>query len=146
MPLHLHLEAWSLLLTCLGVFEVTSPYPVKADPVMVPLQTHLLNSSKTPLKEKDVKLGRYQDFKRGMLYGSLVLVLSSLKDDPFRLCMLTYKPNTEITSEGQIDILTSSSDPVYRSMVQGFDAETAHFHNKTLRAIAWFYRGGAAGM
>uniref|UniRef100_A0A6B0V3U8 Putative salivary lipocalin n=1 Tax=Ixodes ricinus TaxID=34613 RepID=A0A6B0V3U8_IXORI len=144
MHLHLHLELWSLLMTCLGVFEVTSPYPVKVDRVMVPLQTHLHNSSKTPLKERDVKLERYQDFKRGMLYGSLVLVYSSLKDDPFRLCMLTYKPNTGITHEGQIDILTTSSNPDYRSMVQGFDAETANFHNKTLRAIAWLYRGGNA--
>ncbi|XP_040070864.1 uncharacterized protein LOC115322543 [Ixodes scapularis] len=144
MPLHLHLEAWSLLMICLGVFVVTSTSPSKAGSVWIPVETPLLNSTETPLNEKDVKLERYQDFKRGILYGSLVLVYSSLKNDSFRLCKLTYKPNSGITPEGHIEVLTSSNDTDYRDMLQGFSAETAYYHNKTYRAITWLYRGGTA--
>ncbi|EEC08074.1 secreted histamine binding protein of 21.3 kDa, putative, partial [Ixodes scapularis] len=141
MPSHLHLEAWSLLMICLGVFVVTSTSPGNVGPVWAPLETPLVNSSETPLNEKDVKLQRYQDFKKGILYGSLVLVYSSLKDDSFRLCKLTYYPNSGITPEGHIEVLTTSSDSDYRDMVQGFEAKTAYFHNRTYRAITWFYRG-----
>uniref|UniRef100_V5GKX7 Putative secreted histamine binding protein of 21.3 kDa n=1 Tax=Ixodes ricinus TaxID=34613 RepID=V5GKX7_IXORI len=70
MPLHLTLEAWSLLMICLGVFVVASTSPEKAGSVWIPVEIPLLNSAKTPLDEKDVKLQRYQDFKRGILYGS----------------------------------------------------------------------------
>uniref|UniRef100_A0A0K8RGN6 Putative salivary lipocalin n=1 Tax=Ixodes ricinus TaxID=34613 RepID=A0A0K8RGN6_IXORI len=144
MPLHWTLEAWSLLMIRLGVFAVTSTSPKKAGSVWIPVETPLLNSTKTPLNEKDVKLQRYQDFKRGILYGSLVLVYSSLKNDPFRLCKLTYKPNSGITPEGHIEVLTSSNDTDYRDMIQGFSAETAYYHNITYRAITWLYRGGTA--
>uniref|UniRef100_A0A6B0V2K4 Putative salivary lipocalin n=1 Tax=Ixodes ricinus TaxID=34613 RepID=A0A6B0V2K4_IXORI len=142
MSPHLHLEAWSLLMTCLGVFVVTSTSPGKVGPVLAPLETPLINSSETPLNEKDVKLQKYQDFKKGILFGNLVLVYSSMKDDPFRLCKLTYRPNSGITPEGHIDVLsTSRNNPDYRDMVQGFYAKTADFHNRTYRAITWFYRG-----
>ncbi|EEC08868.1 secreted histamine binding protein of 21.3 kDa, putative, partial [Ixodes scapularis] len=95
----------------------------------------------TPLDERSVELQKYQDFKRGLLYGSLVLVQSSMKNDSFRLCMMTYKPNTNLTDEGQIDLLTSSRNSTYREMVQGFYAETARRHNRTYRAISWLFRG-----
>uniref|UniRef100_V5ICI5 Putative secreted histamine binding protein of 21.3 kDa n=1 Tax=Ixodes ricinus TaxID=34613 RepID=V5ICI5_IXORI len=140
MPLHLHLELWSLLMTCLEVFGVTSTSPGKAGGVWIPLETPYLNSSETPLNEKDVKLQRYQDFKKGILFGSLVLVYSSLKNDPCRLCKLTYYPNSKKTPEGQIDLLTTSSDPSFRDMVQGFSAMSAPFHDRAYRAITWFYR------
>ncbi|CAN7996383.1 unnamed protein product, partial [Ixodes pacificus] len=78
---------------------------------------------------------------QGILYGSLVLVYSSLKEDPFRLCMMTYKPNSGILPEGQINILTSSRNPVYRESVEVFQAETADFHKKKYRAITWLFRG-----
>uniref|UniRef100_A0A147BWT5 Putative salivary lipocalin n=1 Tax=Ixodes ricinus TaxID=34613 RepID=A0A147BWT5_IXORI len=127
---------WPLLMSCLGVFAVTPAARENISKDSTPR-----HNSPMPLGERSVELQKYQDFKRGLLYGSLVLVYSSLKNDSFRLCMMTYKPNTNLTTEGQIDLLTSSRNSSYREMVQGFDAETARRHNKTYRAIAWLFRG-----
>uniref|UniRef100_A0A6B0UZ87 Putative salivary lipocalin n=1 Tax=Ixodes ricinus TaxID=34613 RepID=A0A6B0UZ87_IXORI len=109
---------WPLLMSCLGVFAVT------------PAARGDISKDSTPRHNSP-----------GLLYGSLVLVYSSLKNDSFRLCMMTYKPNTNLTTEGQINLLTSSRNSSYREMVQGFDAETARRHNNTYRAIAWLFRG-----
>ncbi|KAM7300551.1 tigger transposable element-derived protein 6-like [Ixodes scapularis] len=121
--------------SCLGVFAVnpTASGNISKDSPR--------NGSSIPLDERSVELQKYQDFKRGLLYGSLVLVQSSMKNDSFRLCMMTYKPNTNLTDEGQIDLLTSSRNSTYREMVQGFYAETARRHNRTYRAISWLFRG-----
>uniref|UniRef100_V5H8E1 Putative secreted histamine binding protein of 21.3 kDa n=1 Tax=Ixodes ricinus TaxID=34613 RepID=V5H8E1_IXORI len=60
-----------------------------------------------PLLETDAQLQQYQDFKRGLLFSSLVLVYSSFGDDPFRFCMITYSSNKGPGKDGKLYILTS---------------------------------------
>uniref|UniRef100_V5GMT9 Putative secreted histamine binding protein of 21.3 kDa n=1 Tax=Ixodes ricinus TaxID=34613 RepID=V5GMT9_IXORI len=60
-----------------------------------------------PLLETDPQLQQYQDFKRGLLFSSLVLVYSSFGDDPFRFCMITYSSNKGPGKDGKLYILTS---------------------------------------
>ncbi|CAN8020973.1 unnamed protein product, partial [Ixodes persulcatus] len=81
-----------------------------------------------PLLETNGQLQEYQDFKRGLLFSSLVLVYSSYKDDPFRLCMITYRPNEEPRPDGNLYILTSGlSDD--QAMVQAFKPYKLEGHN-----------------
>uniref|UniRef100_A0A6B0VAA3 Putative salivary lipocalin n=1 Tax=Ixodes ricinus TaxID=34613 RepID=A0A6B0VAA3_IXORI len=60
-----------------------------------------------PRLETDPALQQYQDFKKGLLFSSLVLVYSSLQRDDFRLCMITYRPNKPPGLDGNLYILTS---------------------------------------
>ncbi|XP_040064360.1 uncharacterized protein LOC120838490 [Ixodes scapularis] len=94
-----------------------------------------------PLLETDPQLQQYQDFKRGLLFSSLVLVYSSYEDDPFRLCMITYSPNEEPKPDGRLYILTSGVK-VDKAMVQAFKPYTLSYHNDTYRAAARLYRNG----
>uniref|UniRef100_A0A0K8R6Z0 Putative salivary lipocalin n=1 Tax=Ixodes ricinus TaxID=34613 RepID=A0A0K8R6Z0_IXORI len=97
-----------------------------------------------PLLETDPQLQQYQDFKRGLLFSSLVLVYSSYGQDPFRLCMITYRPNEEPSSDGKLYILTSDSRvDNSRAMVQTFNPYTLDYHNETYKAAARLYRAGA---
>uniref|UniRef100_V5H3U6 Putative secreted histamine binding protein of 21.3 kDa n=2 Tax=Ixodes ricinus TaxID=34613 RepID=V5H3U6_IXORI len=88
-----------------------------------------------PLLETDNLLQEYQDFKRGLLFSSLVLVYSSYGDDRFPLCMITYKPNETPGPHGNLYILTSglSGD---QAMVQEFKPYKLDGHNDTFKAAA----------
>uniref|UniRef100_A0A0K8RJA0 Putative salivary lipocalin n=1 Tax=Ixodes ricinus TaxID=34613 RepID=A0A0K8RJA0_IXORI len=92
-----------------------------------------------PLLETDAELQQYQDFKRGLLFSSLVLVYSSFGDDPFRFCMITYSPNKGPGKDGKLYILTSGVS-VNQAMVQAFNPYTLSHHNDTFRAAARLYR------
>ncbi|CAN8012068.1 unnamed protein product, partial [Ixodes pacificus] len=94
-----------------------------------------------PLLETDIQLQEYQDFKRGLLFSSLVLVYSSYRDDPFRLCMITYRPNEAPGPDGNIYILTSglSGD---QAMVQEFKPYKLDGHNDKFKAAARIRRDG----
>ncbi|CAN8020970.1 unnamed protein product, partial [Ixodes persulcatus] len=89
----------------------------------------------SPLLETDVQLQEYQDFKRGLLFSSLVLVYSSYENDPFRLCMITYRPNEVPEPDGNIYILTSGLGGD-EAMVQQFKPYKLEGHNDTFRAAA----------
>uniref|UniRef100_A0A0K8REC9 Putative salivary lipocalin n=1 Tax=Ixodes ricinus TaxID=34613 RepID=A0A0K8REC9_IXORI len=94
-----------------------------------------------PLLETDELLQEYQDFKRGLLFSSLVLVYSSYGEDTFRLCMITYRPNETPEPDGNLYILTSglSGD---QAMVQEFKPYKLEGHNDTFRAAARIRRNG----
>uniref|UniRef100_V5HDA0 Putative secreted histamine binding protein of 21.3 kDa n=1 Tax=Ixodes ricinus TaxID=34613 RepID=V5HDA0_IXORI len=96
-----------------------------------------------PLLETDPQLQQYQDFKRGLLFSSLVLVYSSYALDPFRLCMITYRPNEKPSPDGKLYILTSSTSfDNSRAMVQTFNPYKLDYHNETYKAAARLYRNG----
>uniref|UniRef100_V5GJ33 Putative secreted histamine binding protein of 21.3 kDa n=2 Tax=Ixodes ricinus TaxID=34613 RepID=V5GJ33_IXORI len=94
-----------------------------------------------PLLETDTQLQEYQDFKRGLLFSSLVLVYSSYGDDRFPLCMITYKPNETPGPHGNIYILTPglSGD---QAMVQAFEPYTLKDRNATFKSAARINRNG----
>ncbi|EEC14845.1 secreted histamine binding protein of 21.3 kDa, putative [Ixodes scapularis] len=94
-----------------------------------------------PLLETDEQLQEYQDFKKGLLFSSLVLVYSSYGEDPFRLCMITYRPNESPEPDGNLYILTSglSGD---QAMVQAFEPYTLKGHSATFKAAARINRNG----
>ncbi|XP_040068152.1 uncharacterized protein LOC120841339 [Ixodes scapularis] len=97
--------------------------------------------SNQPLYETDSRLQQYQDFKRGLLFSSLVLVYSSLGDDPFRLCMITYRPNEGLGTDGKLYILTSGV-LLDKAMVQTFNPYRLSYHDETFKAAARLYRNG----
>ncbi|CAN7937889.1 unnamed protein product, partial [Ixodes hexagonus] len=95
-----------------------------------------------PLNETDLQLQKFQDFKRGLLYGSLVLVYSSLESDAYRYCAITYYPNRGPTPDGRIEVLTTGLRST-RPMTQVFDPHRVMGHNATYRARARLYRKDA---
>uniref|UniRef100_A0A0K8R5Q6 Putative salivary lipocalin n=1 Tax=Ixodes ricinus TaxID=34613 RepID=A0A0K8R5Q6_IXORI len=92
-----------------------------------------------PLLETNAQLQQYQDFKRGLLFSSLVLVYSSYEKDPFRLCMIPYRPNEGPGTDGKLYILTSGV-LVEKAMVQTFNPYRLSYHNETYKAAARLYR------
>uniref|UniRef100_A0A0K8R545 Putative salivary lipocalin n=1 Tax=Ixodes ricinus TaxID=34613 RepID=A0A0K8R545_IXORI len=94
-----------------------------------------------PLLETDAQLQQYQDFKRGLLFGSLVLVYSSYEQDPFRLCMITYHPNKAPGPHGKLYILTSGLT-ADKAMVQTFNPYRLSYHSETYKTAARLYRDG----
>uniref|UniRef100_A0A6B0VAJ3 Putative salivary lipocalin n=1 Tax=Ixodes ricinus TaxID=34613 RepID=A0A6B0VAJ3_IXORI len=94
-----------------------------------------------PLLETDKQLQEYQDFKRGLLFSSLVLVYSSYGDDPFPLCMITYKPNETPGPHGNLYILTPGLTGD-QAMVQEFKPYKLDGHNDTFKAAARIRRDG----
>lgn len=95
-----------------------------------------------PLLETDEQLQQYQDFKKGLLFGSLVLVHSSYEKDPFRLCMITYHPNKRPAPDGKLYILTSGLTGD-KAMVQTFIPYKLSYHSDPYKAAARIYRDGA---
>uniref|UniRef100_A0A6B0VAI6 Putative salivary lipocalin n=1 Tax=Ixodes ricinus TaxID=34613 RepID=A0A6B0VAI6_IXORI len=108
-----------------GSTEVTTPTP----------------DDNKPLLETDGQLQEYQDFKRGLLFSSLVLVYSSYGDDPFRLCMITYHPNEEPKPDGNLYILTSGLTGD-QAMVQAFKPYTIKGHDDKFKTAARINRNG----
>uniref|UniRef100_A0A6B0VBK0 Putative salivary lipocalin n=1 Tax=Ixodes ricinus TaxID=34613 RepID=A0A6B0VBK0_IXORI len=111
------------------------------DPKEVEEPTALSPPDDTPLDETDVLLQRYQDFQKGLLFGSLVLVYSSMADDPFRLCKITYRPNEEPQPDGKLYILTTGTTQK-EGIVQAFHPHHVDGHNCRYRARAEIYRNG----
>uniref|UniRef100_A0A0K8R4P9 Putative salivary lipocalin n=1 Tax=Ixodes ricinus TaxID=34613 RepID=A0A0K8R4P9_IXORI len=95
----------------------------------------------TPLDETNLLLQRYQDFPKGLLFGSLVLVYSSWAEDPFRLCKITYRPNEEPQPHGKLYILTTGKTQK-EGIVQAFHPHHVDGHNCRYKATAEIYRNG----
>ncbi|CAN8029762.1 unnamed protein product [Ixodes persulcatus] len=110
---------------CLEYEEVTDKDDVKPDIAEVPGDT-------TPLHERHPLLQSYQNFTQGLLFGSLLLVYSSLEQDSSRLCMITYRPNEGPGPDGRLEILTTFTNeekfmfqPYSPYTVSGYDAKYA---------------------
>ncbi|XP_040067836.1 uncharacterized protein LOC120841076 [Ixodes scapularis] len=117
---------------CLEYEEVTDDNPTEAEE-----PNPESSDDKVPLHERHRLLQKYQDFPQGLLYGSLVLVYSSLEEDSSRLCMITYYPNRDPKPDGQLNILKTGSK---KAITQAFEPRTATGHNATYRAEARIYR------
>uniref|UniRef100_V5ID18 Putative secreted histamine binding protein of 21.3 kDa n=1 Tax=Ixodes ricinus TaxID=34613 RepID=V5ID18_IXORI len=102
---------------CLEYEQVADPTSdVKQDIEEDPADT-------TPLNERDKLLQSYQNFTQGLLFGTLLLVYSSLAQDPSRLCMITYRPNEEPGPDGRLHILTTYNKEE-KFMVQNYSPYT----------------------
>uniref|UniRef100_A0A6B0UZU8 Putative salivary lipocalin n=1 Tax=Ixodes ricinus TaxID=34613 RepID=A0A6B0UZU8_IXORI len=141
MPLLLKFRVWPLLIRGLCVFVLTSAAPVINEADIKSRDENPGDIIKTPLSEKDPMLQKYQDFKKGLLFGALVLKFSSLKEDSNRICKMTYNANKGTMPDGQIELLTTSTNKDFRNMIQGFAPETVKGHNETYKALAWIDRG-----
>uniref|UniRef100_A0A6B0V9V6 Putative salivary lipocalin n=1 Tax=Ixodes ricinus TaxID=34613 RepID=A0A6B0V9V6_IXORI len=122
-------------LRCLQYEKIEDTRQSEATEVTIP------SSDNAPLLETDEQLQEYQDFKRGLLFSSLVLVYSSYRDDPFRLCMITYHPNEEPKPDGNLYILTSGLTGD-QAMVQAFKPYTIKGHDDKFKTAARINRNG----
>ncbi|CAN8029765.1 unnamed protein product [Ixodes persulcatus] len=81
----------------------------------------------TPLDERHHLLQRYQDFPRGLLYGTLQLVYSSLEEDPSRICMFMYRPNENPPEHGKLHMLTTYNSQKEQPRFIGTGVCKSHF-------------------
>uniref|UniRef100_A0A0K8R7G6 Putative salivary lipocalin n=1 Tax=Ixodes ricinus TaxID=34613 RepID=A0A0K8R7G6_IXORI len=95
----------------------------------------------TPLDESNQLLQRYQDFPKGLLFSSLVLVQSSLKEDPSRLCMIMYRPNENPPEHGKLYMLTTYTAQE-DFIAQTFHPRTVDGHDNKYKTRAELYRNG----
>ncbi|XP_040064412.1 uncharacterized protein LOC120838522 [Ixodes scapularis] len=121
---------------CLEYEEVTDPISeVKQDTQEDPADT-------TPLNERHKLLQSYQNFTQGLLFGTLLLVYSSLAEDPSRLCMITYRPNEEPGPDGRLHILTTFNKDE-KFTVQTYSPYTVAGYDTKYATVARIFRNGA---
>uniref|UniRef100_A0A0K8RD86 Putative salivary lipocalin n=1 Tax=Ixodes ricinus TaxID=34613 RepID=A0A0K8RD86_IXORI len=120
---------------CLEYEEVTDPEgDVKQDTEEDPTDT-------TPLSERHKLLQSYQNFTQGLLFGTLLLVYSSLAEDPSRLCMITYYPNEEPGPDGRLHILTTFTQEK-KFIVQTYTPYTVNGYDTKYATEARIFRKG----
>uniref|UniRef100_A0A0K8RDW1 Putative salivary lipocalin n=1 Tax=Ixodes ricinus TaxID=34613 RepID=A0A0K8RDW1_IXORI len=119
---------------CLEYEEVTDNTDVKPDIAEFPGDT-------TPLDERHPLLQSYQNFTQGLLFGTLLLVYSSLEHDPSRLCMITYRPNEGPGPDGKLEILTTfTNDDKFK--VQTYSPYTVTGYDTKYATEARIFRNG----
>uniref|UniRef100_A0A0K8RFI7 Putative salivary lipocalin n=1 Tax=Ixodes ricinus TaxID=34613 RepID=A0A0K8RFI7_IXORI len=120
---------------CLEYEEVTDNTDVKQDIAELP-------GDATPLDERHTLLQSYQNFTQGLLFGTLLLVYSSLAEDSSRVCMITYRPNEEPGPDGRLHLLTTYTNDE-KFIVQTYSPYTVAGYDTKYATEAKIFRNGA---